>query len=137
MSIETFEARKGDLSPEVAARCQHVVYENARVLQSVTALHKGDLETFGRLMLESHASLRDLYEVSCPELDAMVNIARSVAGCFGARLTGAGFGGCAVAIARDQAVPELVAAIERDYPLRTGKTPQVYVCRATDGAGIV
>ncbi|MBN1889636.1 MAG: galactokinase [Thermoflexales bacterium] len=137
VSIETFEARKGELPPDVAARCQHVVYENARVLQSVEALERGDLESFGQLMIESHASLRDLYEVSCAELDAMVEIACQVPGCIGARLTGAGFGGCAVAMARDEAVVDLVATIQRDYPARNGKTPEVYLCQAADGAGIL
>lgn len=137
VSVETFEARKHELPPDIAARCQHVVYENARVLASVQALERGDLLTCGQLLLASHASLRDLYEVSCFELDTMVEIARNAPGCLGARLTGAGFGGCAIAIARRQAIPALVEAIERDYPARTGKTPQVYVCRATDGAGVV
>ncbi len=137
VSIELFEAQQDKLSPEIAARCKHVVYENARTLQSVEALEKGDLATLGRLMIESHTSLRDLYEVSCPELDAMVAIARQAPGCWGARLTGAGFGGCVVAAAQDTAVPALVEAIERDYPARTGKTPQVYVCHASEGAGLV
>ncbi len=137
VSVETFEARKHELPPAIAARCQHVVYENARVLQSVQALEDGDLDTFGRLMIQSHASLRDLYEVSCLELDTMVKIMRDAPGCFGARLTGAGFGGCAVAVTRNEAVPALAAAIERDYPLRAGKTPHVYVCEAAGGAGIL
>jgi galactokinase len=136
VSVEQFEARKHELPPEVARRCQHVVYENARTLQSVEALERGDLATFGKLMIESHASLRDLYEVSCAELDAMAEITHNAPGCYGARLTGAGFGGCAVAIASQEAAPAVVAAIERDYPVRTGKTPQVYVCQATAGASV-
>ena len=137
VSVAAFEAYKAVLPEPVRRRVQHVVYENQRVLDAVTALERGDLAALGRLMDASHASLRDLYEVSGPELDALVEIARSVPGCLGARLTGAGFGGCTVNLVEQHAVPAVVAAIERDYPARTGRTPRVYICRAVDGAGQV
>ncbi len=137
VSVAAFEAHKDVLPEPVRRRVQHVVYENQRVLDAVAALERGDLAAMGRLMDASHTSLRDLYEVSGPELDALVEIARSVPGCLGARLTGAGFGGCTVNLVEQRAVPAVVAAIERDYPARTGRTPRVYICRAVDGAGQV
>jgi len=91
---------KDDLPEIIYRRCTHVVQENRRVLNMVEALRQGDLEQAGRLMDASHASLRDLYEVSCPELDLMVEIAQGLPGCWGSRLTGAGFGGCTVSLVR-------------------------------------
>jgi len=136
VSVEIFAAHEKRLPPVVARRCKHVVTENDRTLKSVEALERGDLEAFGRAMNESHASLRDWFEVSIKELDALVEIQQSVPGCLGARLTGAGFGGCTVALAREEAVPAVIEAIQAGYPARTGKTPQIYVCRAAEGAGL-
>jgi galactokinase len=124
------------LSDVVARRCQHVVTEDRRTLDSVEALKRGDLATFGRLMNESHSSMRDWFEITTNDIDALVEIQQNTPGCYGARMTGGGFGGCTVALAREEAVPSLVEAIRTRYPTRTGKTPQVYVCRATDGAGL-
>jgi galactokinase len=137
VSVADFEAHKHVLPEPVRKRCQHVVYEDERVMHAIAALERGDLATMGQLMNASHTSLRDLYEVSGPELDALVEIARGVPGCLGARLTGAGFGGCTVNWVEEYAVAEVVAAIERDYPARTGRTPRVYICRAMDGAAVV
>ncbi len=116
-------------------RCRHVVLENERVRDTVAALQAGDLETVGRLFAGSHASLRDDYEVSSPELDALVEIASGTRGVVGARLTGAGFGGCTVNLVRRDAVPDLRAAIERDYPARTGLRPWVLEVEPAAGAG--
>ncbi len=135
VSVAAFETHKDVLPEPVRQRVQHVVYENQRVLDAVAALERGDVAAMGRLMDASHTSLRDLYQVSGPELDALVEIARSVPGCLGARLTGAGFGGCTVNLVNQHAVPAVVAAIERDYPARTGRTPRVVICRAVEGAG--
>lgn len=135
VSVEMFAAREKQLPEIVARRCRHVVTENDRTLKSVEALKRGDLEAFGRAMNESHASLRDWFEVSIKELDTLVEIQQSAPGCLGARLTGAGFGGCTVALVRDEAVPLVIEAITAQYPARTGKTPQIYVCRAAEGAG--
>lgn len=96
VSLEQFEQVSHVLPASIARRCEHVIRENERVVRAVAALKGGDLSAFGQLMYESHESLRDLYEVSCPELDAAVEIARGTPGVFGARMTGAGFGGCTI-----------------------------------------
>ena len=136
VTVEMFEAHKDRLPPVTARRCQHVVTEDQRTLDSVEALKRGDLATFGALMNESHASMRDWFEITTKDIDALVEIQQNTPGCFGARMTGGGFGGCTVALAREEAVPALAQAIETQYPARAGKTPQVYVCRATEGAGL-
>jgi galactokinase len=127
----------GDLDPLLARRARHVVEENGRVLEAAEALEADDHETAGRLFLESHASLRDLYEVSSPELDALVEVCGSVPGVLGSRLTGAGFGGCTVTLVRRAAIPELTAAVEDRYPARTGLTPTVFEVAPSAGAGRV
>ncbi len=134
LSPEIFAQRRATLPALVAQRAEHVIYENRRVLDAVAALRAGDVATFGRLMNASHDSLRDLYEVSSPELDAVVEIARGVSGVYGARMTGAGFGGCAIALAEQTAVDALRDAVMREYPARTGRQPSIYVCTANDGA---
>ena len=134
---EDLRQHQGLLPPSVLRRARHVVQENARVLASVAALEAGDLSTFGRLLNESHASLRDLYQVSCLELDALVEVAQAQPGCLGSRLTGAGFGGCTVSLVRTAAVADFAAAVARGYTARTGLTPEIYVCQAADGAGEV
>jgi galactokinase len=134
LSPEIFAQRRAALPALVAQRAEHVIYENRRVLDAVAALRAGDVATFGRLMNESHDSLRDLYEVSSAELDAVVEIARGVPGVYGARMTGAGFGGCAIALTDEAKVSELRSAIVHHYPARTGRQPAVYICVASDGA---
>jgi galactokinase len=103
----------------------------------VEALRRGDVAAFGAAMNESHRTLRDLYEVSCPELDAMVNAAQSLEGCYGARLTGAGFGGCAVALVAGEQAEGFRLELARRYEAATGLTPEIYVCQASPGAGII
>ena len=125
------------LPPETYRRCQHVISENARVLEAVQALKDGDLLRFGVLMYASHASLRDDYEVSCKELDLMVELARKCGGVYGARMTGGGFGGCTVNLVDANAVEEFKAAIAGDYNDATGLHPEIYVCTAADGAAEV
>jgi galactokinase len=134
LSPEIFAQRRAALPALVAQRAEHVIYENRRVLDAVAALRAGDVATFGRLMNESHDSLRDLYEVSSAELDAVVEIARGVSGVYGARMTGAGFGGCAIALAEQTAIDALRDAVMREYPARTGRQPSIYICTASDGA---
>lgn len=102
---------------------------------TIAALAAGDLSAVGRRFAESHASLRDKFEVSSPELDAMVEIASGVPGVSAARMTGAGFGGCTVNLVRPDAIEALRAAVETDYPARTGLTPMVLPVHAVDGAG--
>jgi galactokinase len=128
------EEAKPRLDPVVAARARHIVHENQRVLDAVAALESGDLATVGRLFAESQASMRDLFEISSPELDALVDIATEVDGVIGARLTGAGFGGCTINLVHRAAVPALRDAVMRDYPARTGLAPRVFEVHAADGA---
>ncbi len=123
------------LDPVAARRARHIVAENDRVGATVTALAAGDLAAVGELFAASHASLRDLFDVSSPELDAMVEIATAVPGVIAARMTGAGFGGCTVNLVRPDAVDALRAAVERDYPARTGLRPMVLPVHAAAGAG--
>lgn len=130
------EAHKGLLSPVVYRRCRHVVTENERVLQTVAALERNDLAEVGRLMNASHESLRDDYEVSSTALDVMVAAMRGVPGCYGARLTGAGFGGCAVALVAPGAEQTVADAIYEKYPKATQVWPEVYTTRASAGARV-
>jgi galactokinase len=128
-------AAAGDrLDPVAARRARHVVAENARVLETVAALETGDLDAVAAAFAASHASLRDDYEVSADALDTLVDIASGVSGVIGARLTGAGFGGCTVNLVHDDAVDRLRDAVIADYPARTGRTPVVMEVRAADGA---
>ena len=131
------EAHKALLSEEVYRRCRHVVGENERVLQAVTALRANDLTTVGKLMDASHISLRDDYAVSSPALDAMVTAMRSVEGVYGARLTGAGFGGCAVALVQPGREQDVVKAIFEKYPKAASIWPEVYISQAGPGAQLV
>jgi galactokinase len=135
---EAMLARNRDRLPEVVARrVEHVVQEDGRVLATVAALREADLAALGRLFAASHASLRDLYEVSSPELDAMVEIAVSVPGVVASRMTGAGFGGCTVSLVERGAEEALRDAVLAKYEKRTGLTPRVYIVAAVDGAGPV
>jgi galactokinase len=132
---EALAAAVDRLDPIAFRRAEHVVTENVRVAATVTALAAGDLEAVGHLFAEGHASLRDRFEVSSPELDAMVEIAVEVPGVIAARMTGAGFGGCTVNLVRPDAIDALRAAVETRYPARTGLTPRVFEVKAADGAG--
>ncbi len=128
-------AAGGDRIDEVARRrARHVVGENERVLAVVAALERDDLSVVGAALAASHASLRDDYEVSSPALDALVDIASAVPGVIGARLTGAGFGGCTINLVRDEAVEALREAVLTKYSGRTGLTPRIIVARAAAGA---
>jgi len=136
VSRDLFEAHADALPTTVRRRCRHVVTENARVLESVEALEAGDLARFGRLVSASHDSLRDDYEVSGPELDLLVTIAREVDGVLGSRLTGAGFGGCTVSLVRPDAVDSLRNAVMARYQAETGLQPRLWTSPAADGAGV-
>ncbi len=118
-------------------RARHVVEENSRVMKASDSLARGDLADFGHLLLESHRSLRDLYEVTGTELDAMVEEAMSSPHCLGARMTGAGFGGCAIALVGAGQEEEFARAVEERYTRRTGLPGHVYAVRSADGAGEV
>lgn len=123
------------VDPGDLRRAAHVIAENARTLAAASALEQGDVVGMGALMAASHASLRDLFEVSSTALDAMVEAAEAAPGCFGARMTGAGFGGCAVALVDRPAVADFLAVATARYLERTGKVARAYVSAAGPGAG--
>ena len=127
------ETRRVDLGPCLYKRARHVVSENARVLRAVEAIRAGDVDRVGELMYESHESLRDDFEVSCAELDALVELASRSPGVLGARLTGAGFGGCTVNLVRIDAIDMFRKCVVDEYPDKTGLPAEMHVCRAVDG----
>jgi galactokinase len=125
------------IDAQTRRRCEHVVAENGRTLAAFACLCAGDAEAFGQLMDQSHADLRDRFEVSCRELDDMVAIARALPGCLGSRMTGAGFGGCTVSLVRERQVGSFVAALSAGYHKLHDLPVAVYVTRAAAGAGIL
>jgi galactokinase len=131
----TLVAVGDDLDPITRRRCEHVIDENARVLDAAAAFERADLATIGRLFAESHASLRDLYEVSSPELDTLVEIAMATPGVVASRMTGAGFGGCTINIVHRDALSSLRDRIAVEYPSRTGRAAEVHVVTPSAGAG--
>jgi galactokinase len=134
VSAQDFE-RYEDLLPEVIRRrCRHVVSEDARTLRGADALERGDCASFGRLMYESHASLRDDYEVSCRELDALVESAARAPGVDGARMTGGGFGGSTVNLVASDHLDQFEATLARDYEREFGRPPAFHLCQAEGGA---
>ena len=142
MGIDPEKILDGGVSPGtdtffVRKRCRHVIHENNRVLQSVAALERGDMATFGQLMGEAHASARDDYEISTPEIEALVRLANAVPGTVGARLTGAGWGGCIVAAVREEAADAFREAVVCGYRRETGLEAHVFICRSASGAGEV
>ena len=122
------------LPPVVAQRAEHVIKEIHRVDQAIIALHKGDARMFGGFMYASHKSLRDLYGVSIPELDYLVEVARALPGIYGARLTGAGFGGCTVNLVEDMQANSFIQGLKHGYREKTGREAPVYLCQASQGA---
>jgi galactokinase len=137
VSVEEFNRFAGKLPEEVMKRSRHVVEEIERSNQAEALLGAGNIQRFGELMNECHISLRDLYEVSCPELNVMVSAAQSLDGCYGARLTGAGFGGCTVnLVAREQA-DTFSAALAEGYQSEVGYPPEIYITRASNGAELL
>ncbi|MDP9351750.1 MAG: galactokinase [Chloroflexota bacterium] len=134
VTSEDLQANSDLLDEVQRKRARHVVEENERTLQAADALAAGDARRIGQLMAASHASLRDLYEVSSPELDAVVEIACGVDGVIGARMTGGGFGGAAVALVEERAVEDLQRALAAEYRRRSDHEATVWVCKAAQGA---
>jgi galactokinase len=134
VEVADLEAWKQVLPSTVYRRCRHVVTEDQRVLAAAKALQSGEAERFGNLMYESHTSLRDDYEVSCKELDLLVDLASSRAGVYGARMTGGGFGGCTVNLLRADAADSFKEHISQAYREATGIIPEIYVCEPAQGA---
>jgi galactokinase len=137
VSVDEFNRLSGKLPQEVAKRARHVVEEIERSKQAQSLLEAGNIQRFGELMNECHASLRDLYDVSIFELDVMARVAQSLTGCYGARLTGAGFGGCVVALVERNRVETFTKSLAAGYETGTGIHPEIYICKASAGASIM
>ena len=134
VSLEQLQQHEGEMPPTIYKRCLHVVAENLRVQQGAKYLSAGDVNRFGDLMRESHCSLRDLFEVSCRELDIMVEIAESLEGYCGGRMTGGGFGGCTVNLVKTESAQTFASHMAERYQSVTGIKPDIYVCSAANGA---
>ncbi len=136
VDIDQFKAVEHELDPQVAKRVRHVLTENARTLEAADALSKGDLKRMGELMAESHASMRDDFEITVPPIDALVEIVKAEIGDRGGvRMTGGGFGGCVVALMPFDLVDRVKAAVAEQYEAKTGIKETFYVCTASEGAG--
>ena len=135
ISPEEFEHYKDALPELLRRRAGYVIAENRRVLETVACLERHDLVGVGELLWQTHTGLRDDYEVSCFELDTLVELARSVPGVLGARMMGGGFGGCTINLVRVEAVDTLKQAVEEQYPARTGLRASIDVCQAAGGPG--
>ena len=137
VSLDELKSAEDKLDPLTYKRCHHVVSENQRVQDAVGYLNQGDVSKFGELMNLSHVSLRDDFEVSCKELNIMQEIALEQQGCFGARMTGAGFGGCAVALVEESVADQFAENVSTKYEEATELKPNIYITSATDGASVV
>ena len=136
VSLEDFAERSLRLDPLVARRARHVITDSQRAEQLAATLPTGDLVRIGQLMAESHASMREDFEITCPAVDALVDIIKRVIGSTGGvRMTGGGFGGCVVALMPHEQVPGVGRAVAEEYPMASGLRAEVYVCRASQGAG--
>lgn len=133
----TFETRAAELEPVTRRRARHVISENERTLAAAEAMRRGDAAEMGRLMNASHASMRDDFEISRAEMDQMVALAQSEPGCYGARMTGGGFGGAAVALVRSDQAKSFAESVAAAYRKATYLEPQLYICTATDGAAVI
>ncbi len=135
LSEEEFEANKDAIQdPVCCKRAKHAVYENQRTIKAVKALKENNIEEFGKLMNASHVSLRDDYEVSCEEIDILVDLAWKIPGVIGSRITGGGFGGCTVSIVKNDAVDGFIETIGREYKEKVGHEAEFYVVDIGDGA---
>ena len=138
LTEEEYEAHKDAIKSEVRQkRAKHAVYENQRAIKAVAALKANDVETFGKLMNASHVSLRDDYEVSCEEIDILVNLAWEIEGVVGSRITGGGFGGCTVSIVKNDVVDRFIETIDVEYEKKVGHKAEFYVVDIGNGAGIL
>ena len=136
VTLAEFNAVAAELDPIVAQRVRHVLTENARTVEAATALEKGDLKRMGELMAESHASMRDDFEITVPQIDALVEIVKATIGDKGGvRMTGGGFGGCIVALVPEELVTPIQQAVAAQYEAKTGIKETFYVCKPSQGAG--
>ena len=135
LTPEEFEAHKSLIKYEIQLqRAKHAVYENQRTIDAVTALKAGDIERFGKLMNQSHISLRDDYDVSCEEIDILVDLAWKIPGVLGSRITGGGFGGCTVSIVKDESIDTFIETIGKTYLEKVGHEAEFYTVDIGDGA---
>ncbi|MFN8561903.1 MAG: galactokinase [Anaerolineae bacterium] len=137
VTLPQLEAARTSLEDVVYRRARHVISENQRTLDAAAAMRAGDAVTLGKLMNASHVSMRDDFEISGDALNAFVDCAQAHAACYGARMTGGGFAGCAVALVRAEDAEAFAVSVAECYQHKTGRTPAVYVCHATDGAAVV
>lgn len=136
VSLEAFNAVASELDPVVAKRVRHVLSENARTVEAASALEKGDLQRMGQLMAESHASMRDDFEITVPQIDTLVDIVKATIGDQGGvRMTGGGFGGCVVALIPEDLVPAVQQAVAQQYEAKPESKKPFYVCKSSQGAG--
>jgi galactokinase len=133
-TVADLEACRDKMSAESFARCRHIITENARVLAAREALLAGDMKEFGDLMIAAHASMRDDFAASCTEVDSLVEIASRQQGCFGARITGGGFGGCTVNVVKTESVEKFVEQVKHEYEHTVGIKADCFVSSPSDGA---
>jgi len=133
-TLEDLIACEGKMSPEAFRRCRHVITDSQRVVDGLALLRAGDIAAFGKLLNDAHRSYRDDFEASCAECDILAEIGQAQPGCYGARLTGGGFGGCVVSVVEADAAESFVAAMKAEYLAKTGIAAEVYVCSTADGA---
>jgi len=136
-TLSELNASRNELGQTIYRRCYHVITENQRVLESIESLKEKDLVAFGKLMNGSHQSLRDDYQVSCPEIDLLVDFARNFSGVLGSRITGGGFGGCTVTLIQNSFIPNFSQRITAYYQEKTGIVPHLYISRPAAGAELI
>ena len=137
VDLATYQSRAAGLDPVVARRARHIITDSQRAVDLAAALSAGDMRRIGQLMADSHASMRDDFEITCPQVDALVEIVKDVIGdAGGVRMTGGGFGGCVVALVPDRLVASVRATVSERYPAVTGLQPDIHVCQPSAGAGI-
>ena len=137
VDVATFAANAGGLDPLIARRARHIITDSQRALDLAAALPSGDMRRIGQLMADSHASMRDDFAITCPQVDALVDIVKEAIGeAGGVRMTGGGFGGCVVALVPHELVEPVRAAVSERYPAATGLHGSIYVCHPSAGAGI-
>ncbi|HAD39282.1 MAG TPA: galactokinase, partial [Plesiomonas shigelloides] len=138
VTLEQFNQKSHELDPLLRKRARHVITENYRTLDAAQALSQHDMQRMGRLMAESHASMRDDFEITVAEIDTLVAMVKEVIGeRGGVRMTGGGFGGCVVALVPHDLVASVQAVVDANYEAQTGLKAAIYVCQAMDGAGLV
>ena len=133
-TVDDLERWGGEMTPESLRRCRHVITEDNRVLAAVEAFRAADLTRFGQLMHEAQLSFRDDFQASCPEIDTLISLAEKQPGCFGARLTGGGFGGCTVNLVAADRAAAFTEAMRAGYLEATGIAAEIYTSRASAGA---